>query len=489
MVQRSQSNKSNTDGKDESKIQYDEEEDTILDEKRLQILTTVTFRDLFQRKIKILEMRKRELFNKSLVYLDYDTVKIINIKNKGIWIGWIYEIQKAIDIIESQKQGDDSNIKLTAALLNTKSMSIYQKIIKLGMNKSSVTDYKDYTQKIREFLAIKWFYQGCKTLMGEVANLRVFDGVPILVDYKDYVNSKDISSYKEYQSKRQSCKDKILKYVTLIGRFKGIQYILKVIEKPEEMQKESLYEYLNYSKSELDKINSILISEWLYKAYKLRNILREYYSSLGQLAICDWIQKQLEPFYLPLYFKLYWYIDSWNIIFMSIIEKEKISLQYTPTAMPSKPTHQSLSRASIMTSPNTGRKLSSRVSGPNANKSSIKLNELISKDDLKLKFERSTMVYNKLQRIQQLIIECDKYGWDKVKEDWNIYLDEEQDEITFITRLQSYSENNERKTKSSLGRRKTNELKLESRASYYNITKEQIEGEQYIGYADTDKEK
>ena len=156
-------NQSNNEGKEDQKTLYDEEEDTILDEKRLQILTVVTFRDLFQRKVKILEMRKRELFYKSLVYLDYDTVKIISIKNKGLWIGCIYEIQKVLTMLESSKSGDDqSTPKLTPAYVSNRAMGIYQKIIKLGMNKSSFTDYKDYTQKIREFLAIKWFYQGWK---------------------------------------------------------------------------------------------------------------------------------------------------------------------------------------------------------------------------------------------------------------------------------------------------------------------------------------
>lgn len=114
---------------------------------------------------------------------------------------------------------------------------------------------------------------------------------------------------------------------------------------------------------------------------------------------------------------------------------------------------------------------------------------MISKDDLKLKFERSTIVYNKLQQIQKLTKDCEKYGWDKVKEDCNEFLDDEQNEITFIARIQNYTENNDRKTKSSLGRRKTNELKLDSRTSFYNITKEQIEAEQYSCFTDSDKEK
>ena len=73
--------------KDEPKIVYDIEEDTIVNEKRLQILTSITFRDLFQKKVKILEMRKRELFSQSLVYMDYDLVKIINIKTKSLLVG------------------------------------------------------------------------------------------------------------------------------------------------------------------------------------------------------------------------------------------------------------------------------------------------------------------------------------------------------------------------------------------------------------------
>ena len=59
--------------------------------------------------------------------------------------------------------------------------------------------------------------------MSEIANLRVFDGIPILNDYKDYVNSKDLNSYKDFQTKRQECKDKIIKYITLVGRLKGLQ--------------------------------------------------------------------------------------------------------------------------------------------------------------------------------------------------------------------------------------------------------------------------
>ena len=73
--------------KDDSKVAYDEEDVIILDEKRLQILTSITFRDLFQKKIKVLEMRKKELFNKSIVYMDYDVIKIINTKNKSVLMG------------------------------------------------------------------------------------------------------------------------------------------------------------------------------------------------------------------------------------------------------------------------------------------------------------------------------------------------------------------------------------------------------------------
>lgn len=66
---------------------YDVEEDTIVNEKRLQILTSITFRDLFQKKVKVLEMRKRELFSQCLVYIDYDLIKIINIKTKSLLVG------------------------------------------------------------------------------------------------------------------------------------------------------------------------------------------------------------------------------------------------------------------------------------------------------------------------------------------------------------------------------------------------------------------
>ena len=282
-----------------------------------------------------------------------------------------------------------------------------------------------------------------------------------------------------------------IKYTQLIKLSSNLIRILlnKILDKPEETLKDNLYDYLSYWKSELDKINNTLISECLYKAYKLRNILREYYSIFGKLAICDWIQKQLQPYFLPLYFKLYWYIDAWNMVFLSIVEKEKIGQQYSHAHIPSRPTNQSLSRSSVMASPNAGRKLSSRTSSPNATKSSIKLKELISKEDLRLKFERSTIVYNKLQQIQALIKDCNKYGWDKVKEDWNELLEDEQNEVNFISKIQAFNENADRKTKSSLGRRKTNELKLDTRASFYNITKEQIEGEQYSGFSDSDKEK
>lgn len=113
----------------------------------------------------------------------------------------------------------------------------------------------------------------------------MFDGIPLLVDYQDYVSSKDQNTYKEVQQKRIECKDKLLKYMTLVGRLKGIQFIFKSFEKSDDAQREMLAEYLDQQKQELEDINQTLISECLFKAYKLRNILKEYYQIIGQLAI------------------------------------------------------------------------------------------------------------------------------------------------------------------------------------------------------------
>jgi hypothetical protein len=48
-------------------------------------------------------------------------------------------------------------------------------------------------------------------------------------------------------------------------------------------------------------------------------------------------------------------------------------------------------------------------------------------------------------------------------------------------------EANERKSKSSMGRRKTAELKLDNSESKLNTSKEQFDQEQYLNYSTSDK--
>lgn len=148
--------------KKEEKSRYEDEEVTMVDEKRLGILTAITFRDLFRKKVKMLYIRKKELFNQSLVYLDYDVVKITNIKNKSILMGCIHEVQKALKKIQVGNLNDDMSSvnndgsrKLTQEFLHDKAIYLYDKLQKLNLRKTDITAYKDHTQKIKELLALK----------------------------------------------------------------------------------------------------------------------------------------------------------------------------------------------------------------------------------------------------------------------------------------------------------------------------------------------
>lgn len=49
--------------------------------------------------------------------------------------------------------------------------------------------------------------------------------------------------------------------MSFVGRLKGIEYILKELDKSEDSIKESLEAYLDYCKSELELTNNTLISE------------------------------------------------------------------------------------------------------------------------------------------------------------------------------------------------------------------------------------
>ena len=49
--------------------------------------------------------------------------------------------------------------------------------------------------------------------------------------------------------------------MTLVGRLKGIEFILKLVDKSEENIKDSIEEYLDFCKSELEKTNHKIISE------------------------------------------------------------------------------------------------------------------------------------------------------------------------------------------------------------------------------------
>ena len=89
----------------------------------------------------------------------------------------------------------------------------------------------------------------------------MFDGIPLLIDYQDYISVKDLDSYKYAQEKRQVSKSKILKYLTLVGRLKAIQFVLKNFENPIEGQKASLSEYLETHKQQLQTTNETLVSE------------------------------------------------------------------------------------------------------------------------------------------------------------------------------------------------------------------------------------
>lgn len=232
--------------------------------------------------------------------------------------------------------------------------------------------------------------------------MRVFDGIPILIDYSDYINIKDLDSYKEAQRKRQESKIKILKYMTYVGRLRGIQFILRTFDKSDDAQRESLSDYLESLKQELEITNETLISDCLYKAYKLRNILKEYYQVVGQLSICDSIQKQLQPFFLPAYFKINWYIDSWNMIFHSIIEKEKVVNKQNQL-------YKSFSSHSLMSKPQTQHVTTSGGKGKAVSKSPHAINQ---HNLLKI-----SSVKNKLNRVLQLIEECRKKGAEQVKDD------------------------------------------------------------------------
>ena len=390
-------------------------------------------------------MRKRELFSQCLVYIDYDLIKIINIKTKSLLVGWIHELHKALEMLGVSLQFDDEAeveentdkpVKITAQDLYNKSVFIFDKINKLKMVKKDFTDYRNYSQKIREGLAYKSYYEGCKTVLGEVSELKCFDGIPLLVDYTDFVNGKDLLLYKDSLTKRRMWKEKILKYMTLVGRLKGIEFILKLVDKSEENIKDSIEEYLDFCKSELEKTNHKIISEWLYKAYKLRNIFNEYYNIWGQLSICDSIQKQLQPFYLPAYFKLNWFIDSWNIVFFSLVEKEKIANEYLvgSTLQRSSQVHKNTSGPL----PNSRINFVSRSPSPSVqNKKKFKLQEKISKEDIKNRFEKCTAVVNKLKKILSLIQDCEKLGSDKTKEMCEEMLNEEQKEITTFEKVLS----------------------------------------------------
>lgn len=71
------------------------------------------------------------------------------------------------------------------------------------MTKDDFTDYRSETQKIRECLAQRCFYQGCTTIMNDISKHHVFDGIPLLVYYSDYIKDKDLNIYQKPLKKRQ----------------------------------------------------------------------------------------------------------------------------------------------------------------------------------------------------------------------------------------------------------------------------------------------
>ena len=203
--------------------------------------------------------------------------------------------------------------------------------------------------------------------------------------------------------------------------------------------------------------------------------MKEYYQIIGQLAICDSITKQLHPFFLPNYFKMYWYIGNWDLAFHSIVEKEKVINKQAEKKVVTK------QQTTHITKMQTG------MLNPVAN-----VKKHVDRRNSSLYNTSSNIIKivtcaNKLKRILGLIEDIQKSDAEKVKDECDKHLEDEENELIFLDKIYKLVEQNERKVKSNMGRRKTIEFKVDNSECKLNSTREQFENEQYSHFSNLDK--